>query len=140
MGDERKNPTVEASFWTKRRRWRTVLNSDWERREFPEPQPSTIIIKGDVAFQILKSIYFKGDADFASVAIYIKGDTSLIAERQIVFKGDVVFVRNAIYIKGDANLLENPPLDDLGENPADTKPGAIQRTWLQVKSVTKDVT
>ena len=51
-----------------------------------------------------------------------------------------VFTFTSVYIKGNANLRTNVPLPDLGGNPAATKPGAISRTWLQVKSVTKDVT
>ena len=140
MGDERKNPTVEPGWWRWRRRWEIVLNTDWERRVLGEPQPSAIIIKGDADFQIRKSIYVKGDTDFTSISVFIKGDTSLIANRQVFIKGDVVFVSFAVYIKGDALLRTNVPLPDLGGNPAATKPGAISRTWLQVKSVTKDVT
>lgn len=140
MGDERKNPTVEPGWWEWRRRWRFALNQDWERRIAGEPQPSTIIIKGDAALELRASIYVKSDTEFASEAVYIKGDTSLLAELARYIKGDTVFVRNTVYIKGDAALLLNVPLPDLGEDPFATKPGAIQRTWLQVKSVTKDVT
>ena len=140
MGDERKNPTVENAWGKWRRRWDVVLNSDWERRLRGEPQPSTIIIKGDVAFELLASVFIKSDTAFAFESVFIKGDTSLIAEQTRIIKGDTVFVRFGVFIKGNASLLVNVPLPDLGENPADTKPGAIQRIWLQVKSVTKDVT
>lgn len=140
MGDERQYNAGLPGWWKLRRRWRFVLNQDWERRVAGEPQPSTIIIKGDVAFQILRSRYIKSDTEFARDSVFIKGDSDLIGELSRFIKGDSVFVRNAVYIKGDASLLENVPLPDLGENPADTKPGAISRTWLQVKSVTKDVT
>jgi hypothetical protein len=140
MGDERKNPTVEPGWWKWRRRWESVLNADWERRVQLEAQPSTIIIKGDAAFQILNAIFVKGNTVFASDAVFIKGDSDLIGELSTIIKGDTQFFRTAVYIKGDASLAVNIFLPDLGENPADTKPGAISRIWLQVKAVTKDVT
>jgi len=140
MGDERKNPTVENAWVKWRRRWDFVLNQDWERRVLGEPQPSTIIIKGDASLQTLSTIFIRGNTAFASDAVFIKGDTSLIGELSRFIKGDTQFVRNAVYIKGDASLAVNIFLPDLGENPADTKPGAISRIWLQVKAVTKDVT
>ena len=123
-----------------RRRWQVALDN-FDRSGLPfVPQPSTIIIKGDAALELRASLYIKSDTAFAFESEYIKGDTSLIAELAKYIKSDSVFVRNAVYIKGDALLLLNVPLPDLGEDPAATKPGAIQRTWLQVKSVTKDVT
>lgn len=140
MGDERQYHAVFPGLWKWRRRWRFVLNQDWERRIAGEPQPSTIIIKGDAALELRASVYIKSDTEFASAAVYIKGDTSLIAELSRYIKGDTVFENFAVFIKGDAALLVNVPLPDLGQDPAATKPGAIQRIWLQVKSVTKDVT
>jgi hypothetical protein len=140
MGDERKQPIVNPGWWKLRRRWRSVLNSDWESFVIGEAQPSTIIIKGDVAFQILNTIFIRGDTVFASSAVFIKGDSDLIGELATIIKGDTQFTRTAVYIKGDASLAVNIFLPDLGENPADTKPGAISRIWLQVKAVTKDVT
>ena len=140
MSDERQY--IERPIWIAkwRRRWDIALDL-FDRPGFPfVAQPSTIIIKGDADLVLQASIYILGDTEFASEAVFIKGDTLLIAEQSRTIKGDTVFARFAIFIKGDATLLENVPLPDLGENPADTKPGAIQRTWLQVESVKKDVT
>lgn len=124
----------------RRRRWASALDL-FDRSGIPfVPQPSTVIIKGDADFQILKAIYFKGDTKFAFNSVYIKGDTSLVAELTTLIKGDVKFATFAIYFKGTATLVENAPLENLGENPPSTKPGAISRYWLQVKAVTKDVT
>ncbi len=129
---------IWISKW--RKRWDVALDN-FDRSGLPfVPQPSTIIIKGDVALQIRKAIYIKGDVAFASSAIYIKGDTSLIAVRAAYFKGDTEFVSFALYVKGNTTLVVNAPLNDLGEEPPSTKPGAISRSWLNVASVTKDVT
>jgi hypothetical protein len=133
---------IERPIWIAkwRRRWDVALdNFDRSGLAFV-PQPSTVIIKGDASLQIQKAIYFKGDADFTSFAVYIKGDTSLIAERTTLIKGDTRFVTFATYFKGDATLAINVPLGDLGEDPPSTKPGAISRFWLSVTAVTKDVT
>ncbi len=143
LSDFKERFVVDAPHpgWEKRRRRQHVARDQFDRAGLPfTPQRDTIIIKGDAALQLLAARYFKGDVDFARDAIYIKGDTSLIAERVRYFKGDVQFVVFNIYIKGDAALITNPPLNDLGENPEATRPGAISRYWLQLKAVTKDVT
>jgi hypothetical protein len=140
MSDERQYETRHPGWAKRRRQWEVALdNFDRSGLAFV-PQPSTVIIKGDADFQILKKIYFKGDTKFASSAVYIKGDTSLIAERTTLIKGDTKFATFAVYFKGDAALAENIPLPNLGENPPSTKPGAISRFWLQINSVKKDVT
>ena len=140
MSDERQYFTVDPRWAKWRKQWQTALDN-FDRSGLPfVPQPSTIIIKGDANLQIRKAIYIKGDVAFASSAIYIKGDTSLIAVRAAYFKGDTEFVSFAVYVKGNTTLVVNAPLNDLGEEPPSTKPGAISRSWLNVASVTKDVT
>ncbi len=127
--------------WVKWWRRKDIARRDWEQARRPfENLPSTLYIKGNVLFQIQASRYIKGDTEFARNAIYIKGDTSLLAERVRYIKGDVLFATFAVYIKGNVNLSNNPPLPDLGQDPAATKPGAISRVWLQLPSVKKDVT
>lgn len=140
MSDERQINTPDLRWAKWRKQWRIALDN-FDRSGLPFiPQPSTIIIKGDASLQLRKAIYFKGDVAFASSAIYIKGDTSLIAVRAAYFKGDTRFVSFAVYFKGNATLALNVPLEDLGEDPPSTKPGAISRFWLKVAAVTKDVT
>ncbi len=137
---ERQYFTVDPRWAKWRKRWDAALDN-FDRSGLPfVPQPSTIIIKGDAALELRQSIYIKSDTAFAFESEFIKGDTSLIALQTRSIKGTTVFVRFGVFIKGDATLLENVPLPDLGEDPPATKPGAIQRTWLQLKSVTKDVT
>lgn len=129
---------VRWDRWLRRRR---AAVDDWQAPlGVSLQQPSEIFIKGDVAFELLSTVILKGDTAFAFESEFIKGDTALIAVVTRYVKGDTVFAITSVYIKGDAALLENVPLPDLGEDPAATKPGAISRTWLQVKSVTKDVT
>lgn len=127
--------------WDKWLRRRQAAVDDWQHPLGPSINvPTKIFIKGDVAFQVLNVRSIKGDTAFTASAVFIKGDTSLIGVRQAIIRGDVRFTNFAAYIKGDVTLAINVPLGDLGEDPADTKPGAISRFWLSVAAVTKDVT
>ncbi len=127
--------------WEKRRRRAWVARDQFDRPGLAFiPLPASVIFKGDANLQILKVVYFKGDTDFAFTSEYFKGDTSLIAELTKLLKGDVKFATFAVYFKGTTTLVVNAPLQNLGENPPATEPGAISRYWLQVNSVKKDVT
>lgn len=138
--DQKDYETRPVGFAKWRKRWLVALD-DFARSGLPfVPQPSTIIIKGDSALVLQKSIYIKGDVAFAFESEYFKGDTSLIGVRQTLIKGDVEFVTFAVYVKGSVSLAVNVPLDNLGPDPVATKPGAISRFWLSVSAVKKDVT
>ena len=97
-------------------------------------------VKGDTDFQVENLLYMRSETLFGDNQKYVKGDADLIGTLNRYLKGDTRFFLTGTYLKGDASLMVTTILEDLGENPASTKPGVLSRHWLSVAAVKKDVT